>query len=231
MAAENKLQTLPPIRAIAIDLDGTLLDTIPDLCSAVNRVLADLQLAALPIELVKTFVGKGLGEHMRKSLRTAMGREPDAAEQSHAMALYSAHYAAHIADHTTIYPGVVDGLDAFQSRGLPMSVLTNKRTANTVNLLAHFHIDGYFDHVVCGDTLTTNKPDPGMMFYSAGRFGVHPREMLMIGDSGNDSLAAQAAGAPVVLVSYGYSEGVDVADLRANAIVSTFTAIPALLDS
>ncbi len=222
---------LKNIRAIAIDLDGTLLDTIPDLCGAVNLVLADLKLAPLHIELVKTFVGKGLGEHMRKSLRTAMGREPDDAEKAHAMGLYRAHYAVHIADHTTIYPGVVDGLDACKSRGLPMSVVTNKWTTNTETLLAHFKLNAYFDHIVCGDTLTSNKPDPGMMFYSAGRFGVHPREMLMIGDSGNDSRAAKAAGSPVVLMTYGYSEGENVADLRANAIVSTFTDIPALLDS
>ena len=218
------------IRAIAIDLDGTLLDTIPDLCGAVNLVLADLQLAPLPIDLVKTFVGKGLGEHMRKSLRAALGRDADAAEQAHAMDLYRAHYAAHVADLTTIYPGVVDGLEAFKSRGLPMSVVTNKWTSNTETLLAHFKLNAYFDHIVCGDMLTTNKPDPGMIFYSAGRFGVHPREMLMIGDSGNDSRAAQAAGSPVVLMTYGYSEGENVADLRANAIVSTFVAIPALLD-
>jgi phosphoglycolate phosphatase len=220
-----------PIRAIAIDLDGTLLDTIPDLCNAVNLVLADLSLSPLPVELVKTFVGKGLGEHMRKSLRAAMGREADDAEKAHAMDLYRAHYAAHIADHTTIYPGVVEGLDAFKSCGLPMSVVTNKWTSNTETLLAHFKLSAYFDHIVCGDTLTSNKPDPGMMFYSAGRFGVHPREMLMIGDSGNDSRSAQAAGSPVVLMTYGYSEGENLADLRANAIVSTFTAIPALLDS
>ncbi len=222
---------LKNIRAIAIDLDGTLLDTIPDLCVAVNLVLADLELAPLHIALVKTFVGKGLGEHMRKSLRTAMGREPDDAEKAHAMDLYRAHYAVHIADSTTIYPGVVDGLDAFKLRGLPMSVVTNKWTTNTETLLAHFKLNAYFDHIVCGDTLTSNKPDPGMMFYSAGRFGVHPREMLMIGDSGNDSRSAKAAGSPVVLMTYGYSEGENVADLRANAIVSTFTAIPALLDS
>ena len=217
------------IRAIAVDLDGTLLDTIPDLCGAVNLVLADLNFAPLEIDLVKTFVGKGLGEHMRKSLQAAMGREPNEAEKAHAMALYRAHYAAHIADRTTIYPGVVEGLDAFKARGLPMSVVTNKWTGNTETLLAHFKLNTYFDHIVCGDTLTSNKPDPGMMFYSAGRFGVHPREMLMIGDSGNDSRAAQAAGAPVVLMTYGYSEGENVADLRANAIVSTFTEIPALL--
>ena len=222
---------LKNISAVAIDLDGTLLDTIPDLCGAVNLVLADLKLAPLNIELVKTFVGKGLGEHMRKSLRTAMGREPDDAEKAHAMDLYRAHYAVHIADHTTIYPGVIEGLDAFKSRGLPMSVVTNKWTTNTETLLAHFKLNAYFDHIVCGDTLTSNKPDPGMMFYSAGRFGVHPREMLMIGDSGNDSRAAKAAGSPVVLMTYGYSEGENVADLRANAIVSTFTVIPVLLDS
>ena len=221
---------LQNIRAIAIDLDGTLLDTIPDLCGAVNLALADLNFPPLAIDLVKTFVGKGLGEHMRKSLRAAMGREANDAEKTHAMELYRAHYAAHIADYTTIYPGVVEGLDAFKARGLPLSVVTNKWTTNTETLLAHFKLSAYFDHIVCGDTLVSNKPDPGMMFYSAGRFAVHPREMLMLGDSGNDSRAAQAAGAPVVLMSYGYSEGENLVDLHANAIVSTFTAIPALLD-
>ena len=218
-----------PIRAIAIDLDGTLLDTIPDLCGAVNRVLEELGLPRLPVDLVKSFVGKGLGEHMRKSLRTVMGRDPDDAENAHAMALYRKHYAAHIADHTTIYPGVIEGLEAFKSRRLGLSVVTNKWQSYSETLLDHFNLTPYFDHIVCGDLLTTNKPDPGMMFYSAGRFGVHPREMLMIGDSGNDSRSAQAAGSPVVLMTYGYSEGENLVDLQANAIVSTFTDIPALL--
>ena len=221
---------LKNICAIAIDLDGTLLDTIPDLCGAVNRALADLNFTPLPIDLVKTFVGKGLGEHMRKSLRAAMGREANDAEKAHALELYRAHYAAHIADHTTIYPGVVEGLDAFKALGLPLSVVTNKWMINTETLLAHFKLSAYFDHIVCGDTLVSNKPDPGMMFFSAGRFGVRPGEMLMLGESGNDSRAAQAAGAPVVLMTYGYSEGENLVDLHANAIVSTFTSIPALLD-
>jgi phosphoglycolate phosphatase len=222
---------LQDVRAIAIDLDGTLLDTIPDLCAAVNRALAELDFEPLPVSLVKTFVGKGLGEHMRKSLLAAMGREPDASEKAHAMTLYKKHYSAHIADHTTVYPGVIEGLDAFRARGLTMSVVTNKWMVYTEALLEHFKLSEYFDHLVCGDTLTSNKPDPGMMFYSAGRHRVTPVQMLMIGDSGNDSRAAQAAGSPVVLMTYGYSEGENVADLRANAIVSTFTDIPALLDS
>jgi len=219
------------IRAIAIDLDGTLLDTIPDLCSAVNRVLTELGFDALPLQLVKSFVGKGLSEHMRKSLLTVLKRDPTADEKAHAMSLYKKHYSAHIADHTTIYPGVVEGLDAFKSRGLKMSVVTNKWAIYTETLLAHFKLSPYFDHLVCGDTLTTGKPDPGMMFYSAGRFGVNPREMLMIGDSGNDSRSAQAAGSPVVLMTYGYSEGESLVDLHANAIVGTFTDIPALLET
>ena len=219
------------VRAIAIDLDGTLLDTIPDLCSAVNRTLAELGFAELSLQVIQSFVGKGLGEHMRKSLLTVLTREPTADEKAHAIALYKKHYAAHIADQTRIYPGVVEGLDLFKARGLRMSVVTNKWTVYTETLLAYFKLAPYFDHLVCGDTLTTGKPDPGMMFYSAGRFGVHPREMLIIGDSGNDSRAAQAAGSPVVLMTYGYSEAENVVDLHANAIVGTFTDIPALLDT
>lgn len=218
------------VRAVAIDLDGTLLDTIPDLCGAVNLTLAEMKLPELPLELVKTFVGKGLMAHVGKSLRYVLNRDATEAEMTQALALYRKHYAEHIADRTTIYPGVLEGLEAFRSRELSLSVVTNKWTSYTNQLLEHFRLTAYFDHVVCGDTLTTNKPDPGMMFYSAGNHGVHPSEMLMIGDSGNDSRAAQAAGSPVVLLTYGYSEGEHLPDLRANAIVSTFTDIPALLE-
>lgn len=231
--SQNKVmtKTVLHIRAIAIDLDGTLLDTLPDLCGAVNLTMAELDLPELPLEIVKNFVGKGLMAHVGKSLRYVLNREPSDAELDRALTVYRRLYAEHVADNTTIYPGVIEGLEAFKSRGLRLSVVTNKWTSYSETLLAHFKLTAYFDHLVCGDTLTTNKPDPGMMFYSAGRFGVHPREMLMIGDSGNDSRAALAAGSPVVLLDYGYSEGESLSDLRANAIVSTFAAIPALLDS
>ncbi len=217
------------VKAIAIDLDGTLLDTIPDLCGAVNLVLTELGYRNLPIDLVKTFVGKGLGEHMRKSLREALAREPSDDEKHEAMRLYRKHYAANLVRETTMYDGVRETLEHFRQRGLPMAVVTNKWESYTEQLLSHFGIREFFEHVVCGDTLTTNKPDPGMMFYAAGRLHVHPREMLMIGDSGNDSRSAQAAGSPVVLLSYGYSEGERLIDLQADAIVDTFTAIPPLL--
>lgn len=217
------------VRAVAIDLDGTLLDTIPDLCGAVNLTLAEMKLPQLPLDLVKTFVGKGLMAHVGKSLRYVLERDPTEAELAQAVALYRKNYAEHIADATTIYPGVIDGLEAFRARGLKLSVVTNKWTSYSETLLEHFRLKPYFDHLVGGDTLTTGKPDPGMLFYSAGRLGVHPREMLMIGDSGNDTRAAQAAGSPVVLMTYGYSEGENLHDLHANAIVSTFTDIPALL--
>jgi phosphoglycolate phosphatase len=223
------MPSLPHIRAIAIDLDGTLLDTIPDLCGAVNLTLRELNLRELPMELVKTFVGKGLGEHMRKSLREVLQREPSDDEKQHAMALYRKHYAANLVNETTIYDGVIEILEQWQLQKIPMVVVTNKWTSYTEQLLAHFKLSDYFDHLVCGDTLTTNKPDPGMMFYAAGRMNVHPREMLMIGDSGNDSRSAQAAGAPVVLLTYGYSEGENLVDLRADAIVDTFRDIPSLL--
>ena len=231
--SQNKVmtKTVLHIRAIAIDLDGTLLDTLPDLCGAVNLTMAELGLPELPLEIVKNFVGKGLMAHVGKSLRYVLNREPSDAELDRALTVYRRLYAEHVADNTTIYPGVIEGLEAFKSRGLRLSLVTNKWTSYSETLLAHFKLTAYFDHLVCGDTLTTNKPDPGMMFYSAGRFGVHPREMLMIGDSGNDSRAALAAGSPVVLLDYGYSEGESLCDLRANAIVSTFAAIPALLDS
>ncbi len=217
------------ISAIAIDLDGTLLDTIPDLAGAVNRVLTELKYPTLDLGLVKSFVGGGLGEHMRKSLRKVLKREPTEDEKNDAMARYRRHYVEHIADETTLYPGVMEGLEAFKARGLTMSVVTNKWSSYTDTLLKHFKLDHYFHHVVSGESLAHNKPHPAMIYWSAGKHGVHPSEMLMLGDSGNDSRSAQAAGSPVVLLDYGYSEGEALHDLRPNAIVSTFTDIPALL--
>jgi phosphoglycolate phosphatase len=209
------------VKAIAIDLDGTMLDTVEDLSIAVNHMLDELKLPALDLELVRTFVGKGIANLVCRSVTAAMGREPDADLLARALPLYEANYERVNGKTTTIYPGVPEGLERLTAQGFPLACITNKVQRFTGPLLERVGFSRYFSLVVCGDTLPKRKPDPLPLTHAAGRFGVAPGDMLMIGDSVNDAQAARAAGCPVFCVTYGYNEGEDVRRLDVDAIVAT----------
>ena len=217
------------VRAVAIDLDGTMLDTIEDLAAAVNHTLSELRLPNLDLELVRTFVGKGIANLVERSLRAALGRDPDAALISRAMPVYESNYARVNGDTTTIYAGVREGLDALAAAGLPLACITNKSSRFTAPLLDRIGFARYFSVVVCGDTLPRKKPDPMPLTHAAQCMQVAPAEMLMIGDSINDAQAARAAGCPVFCVTYGYNEGHDVRSLDVDAIVPSLTEAAALV--
>ncbi|MGH8665570.1 MAG: phosphoglycolate phosphatase [Burkholderiales bacterium] len=217
------------VRAVAIDLDGTMLDTIEDLCAAVNHTLGELRLPKLELELVRTFVGKGISNLVERSLRAALEAEPDQALVAKAMAVYGANYERVNGDTTTIYPGVREGLDALTRAGLPLACITNKSSRFTGPLLERIGFARYFPVVVCGDTLPQKKPDPQPLTHAAARMQVQPAQMLMIGDSINDAQAARAAGCPVFCVSYGYNEGHDVRSLDVDAIVPSLIEAAALI--
>jgi phosphoglycolate phosphatase len=217
------------VRAVAIDLDGTMLDTIEDLCTAVNHTLDELRMPNLELELVRTFVGKGLANLVERSLRAALGREPGKALLAQAMPLYEASYERVNGDTTTIYPGVREGLEALAMAGLPLACITNKSSRFTGPLLERIGFARYFAVVVCGDTLPQKKPDPLPLTHAASQMAVQPAEMLMIGDSINDAQAARAAGCPVFCVTYGYNEGHDVRSLDVDAIVPTLVEAAGLI--
>jgi phosphoglycolate phosphatase len=217
------------VRAVAIDLDGTMLDTIEDLCAAVNHTLGELRLPKLELELVRTFVGKGISNLVERSLRAALEAEPDQALVAKAMPLYAANYERVNGDTTTIYPGVREGLDALTRADLPLACITNKSSRFTAPLLERIGFAHYFPVVVCGDTLPQKKPDPQPLTHAAARMQVQPAQMLMIGDSINDAQAARAAGCPVFCVSYGYNEGHDVRSLDVDAIVPSLIEAAALI--
>jgi len=210
-----------PVRAIAIDLDGTMLDTVEDLSIAVNHTLDELKLPALDLGLVRTFVGKGLANLVGRSVTAALGREADGEFIARALPLYEAHYERVNGKTTTVYPGVREGLDRLAGAGFPLACITNKSQRFTGPLLERIGFARYFSLVVCGDSLAKRKPDPLPLTHAAEHFGVAPGEMLMIGDSINDAQAARAAGCPVFCVSYGYNEGADVRTLDVDAIVAT----------
>jgi phosphoglycolate phosphatase len=218
-----------PVRAVAIDLDGTMLDTIEDLATAVNLMLRDLKLPTLELELVRTFVGKGLANLVQRALRASLQREPTETECEQAMPVYIGHYDRVNGDTTTIYPGVREGLDALAASGYTLACITNKAGRFTGPLLERIGFARYFSLVVSGDTLPRKKPDPLPLTYAAEKFGVPTREMLMIGDSLNDTQAARSAGCPVFCVTYGYNEGHDVRTLDVDAIVASLVDAAGLI--
>jgi phosphoglycolate phosphatase len=206
------------VSAVTIDLDGTLADTIPDLAAGANAMLAELGRPALPVERIRTFVGKGIPKLVERTLTEAFG---DAGLMERALPVFERHYAAANGRHSTLYPGVTEGLRALRDMKVPLACVTNKSGRFTTPLLEQLDLARYFEQVVAGDTLPQKKPDPAQLLHASRGFGVAPGQMLMIGDSVNDAEAARAAGCPVFCVPYGYNEGRDVRELDVDAIVAS----------
>ena len=213
------------IKAVVIDLDGTLLDTAPDLARAAELMMAELGLPAVPVETVKTYIGNGVSRLVKRVLTGDMDAEPDAALFDKAIAIYQRHYGEHVADLSRPFPGVVEGLKAMKEAGYRLACITNKAEQFTVPLLLATHLHGYFELILSGDTLPKRKPDPLPLLHACERFGIQPNELLLIGDSLNDTQAARAAGSHVFCVPYGYNRGRPVTELDLDAVV------PSLLEA
>jgi phosphoglycolate phosphatase len=218
--AGAKLLTPLRVKAVMIDLDGTLADTIPDLAAATNGMLRDLGHAELSLEKIRTFVGKGIPNLVERALIASAGTVSTEL-MARAMPVYERCYAEANGRNSRVYPGVREGLEALRAMQLPLACVTNKSGSFTRPLLVHLGIADFFEQVVAGDTLPQKKPDPAQLLHASRQFGVSPCEMLMIGDSLNDAEAARAAGCPVFCVPYGYNEGRDVRELDVDAIVPT----------
>ena len=220
MNAPERL-TMRGVRAAIIDLDGTMLDTAPDFQVAINRMRGELSLAPLAIETIKNFVGQGTENLMRRVL----GVDFDAAgvEQHFEQALcsYQKHYLAINGDHSTLYDGVREGLDALQAKGIRLACVTNKPLAFARPLLAKMQLDAYFDVVYGGDSFARKKPDPMPLLQVCTDFALEPDQVVAIGDSSNDALAARAAGCRVLNVPYGYNHGQPIQEVDSDGIVET----------
>jgi phosphoglycolate phosphatase len=209
------------VKAVMIDLDGTLLDTVADLTTAVNLMLHKLGGSGLSETQVRIHIGKGMPNLIRRSLEHAFGSRADDALFERAMPVYVDCYHSVNGDRTTPYPGVLEGLESLRKERFPLACVTNKSERFTLPLLRKMRLADFFSVVVCGDTVAKRKPDPLPLIFAAEKLGVTPRDMLMVGDSVNDAQAARAAGCPVFCVPYGYNEGADVRGLDVDAIVET----------
>jgi phosphoglycolate phosphatase len=209
------------VSAVTIDLDGTLLDTIPDLAAASNMMLEELGFAQLPEARIRTFVGKGIARLVERALEAATGEAPADGLRAKALAVYERHYTAVNGKHTTIYAGVEEGLQRLRDKAFPLACVTNKSERFTRPLLDRVGFTRFFEHVVSGDTLEQKKPHPAPVLHACQALAVAPAAMLVIGDSLNDAQAARAAGCPVFCVTYGYNEGQDIRSLDTDALVGS----------
>ncbi|HRF72622.1 MAG TPA: phosphoglycolate phosphatase [Accumulibacter sp.] len=210
------------VRAVLLDLDGTLLDTVLDLHAAANAMLHDLGRSEVSVAAVRSYVGRGIANLVKRVLAgTMVAAEDPAPPPPAALDSFRRHYARENGRHAQLFPGVLEGLERFRALGLPLGVITNKAEAFSLPLLEHVGLASFFKVVVSGDLLPRPKPDPMPLVWASGRLGAPPAEVLMIGDSVHDYSAARAAGCHVFLVPYGYNEGRDVRELAADGIVPT----------
>ncbi len=214
---------MPP-RAVLLDLDGTLLDSAPDLAAAANAMLAELGLPARDPAVIATYIGQGIPRLVERTLTGALAGAADPDLLARALPIYERHYARESGRRTVAYPGVVEGLRALAAAGLPLAVITNKAERFTVDLLQRTGLAAFFGVLVCGDTVARRKPAPEPVLAACARLGVAPADALMIGDSANDVAAARAAGCPVWCVPYGYNEGRPPESLECDLLVADLAA-------
>lgn len=221
------------IRAVAFDLDGTLVDSLPDLAAAADAVRASLGKVRLPEEMYRSFLGDGMMQLVRRVVETD-GDTADDGTLQRAAEIFMRHYAAHLTGHTRAYPQVGETLSALKARQLPLAVITNKLEKFAVEILRALDLADSFSFIAGADTLPEKKPSPLPLLHTCAIFGIEPQELLMVGDSRNDILAARAAGAPVVLAAFGYGGAEDLQknpETRADAVIRRMDGLCALLEN
>jgi phosphoglycolate phosphatase len=207
-------------RAVLLDLDGTLLDTAPDIAAAANAMLAEQGLAPLPAATVRDFIGSGIPKLVERCLQAA-GLPLACARLEPALRSFGLHYQRLNGAASRPFPGVVAALEHLRAAKLKLACVTNKAAAFTLPLLQKSGLAPLLDAVVTADQVGRRKPDPEPCLHACHTLGAAPGETTMVGDSANDAQAARAAGCRVLLVSYGYSEGRDLRTIDCDGIVAT----------
>jgi phosphoglycolate phosphatase len=220
-----------PVSAVLLDLDGTLLDTAEDIAKALNRALAEMHFASLATAEVRNMIGRGAPSLITRAV-ARLGATVYAGGQERLLERFDFYYdQLHRLkqSHSRVYPGVAEGLRELHGLGLRLAVVTNKTRPMAVQLLHHLSLHEWIDEVVGGDCCEHRKPRPEPLLLACRKLQTDPGEVLMVGDSATDVLAARAANIPVVCVPYGYNEGRDPRDLPCDAFIEALTDLPPLL--
>lgn len=215
---------------ILIDLDGTLVDSVPDLAFCVDAMMARLGRPPHGEAKVRNWVGNGVERLVRRSLIGQLEGEPDEAGFQRAYPIFLELYRDNTSKRSQLFPGIRAGLDWLQAAGYRLGCVTNKAAQFTEPLLRDLGVRDSFEIVISGDTLPRSKPDPLPLLHAAAHFDVEPAAALMIGDSISDVKAARAAGFTIFCMSYGYNHGQDIRDYHPDAVLDSLTEIRGLLE-
>jgi len=213
--------------AVIFDLDGTLVDTAPDLTRSLNKVLADIGRPAVAEDTVRHLIGLGARKLIERGL-DATGGAAGGAGLDDLLARFLSHYRAHIADYSQPFPGAVKMLNDLRRQGMGLAICTNKSEALARRLLEALDLLDYFPTVIGGDSLARKKPDPAPLLAAITGLGASPCRAVMVGDSETDVRAARAARVPVIAVSFGYTRTAPAA-LGADAVIDRLEALPKAL--
>jgi phosphoglycolate phosphatase len=209
---------------IVFDLDGTLVDTAPDLIASLNAILTREGMAPLPLASARNMIGGGARKMLERGLE-AEGRTVTAAEMDQLTADFIAHYADHIADHSRPFEGLEIALDQLNAAGCMLAVCTNKLEWLSKRLLDKLALSTRFAAVCGADTFGVAKPDPVILRQTVVRAGGQISSTIMVGDAGTDVGVARRAGVPVIGVTFGYTE-VPIAQLNPDVVISHMRELP-----
>jgi len=219
------------VNGLLFDLDGTLVESAPDIGNAANHMLESLGLEPVAIELIQAWIGNGTPKLVKRALTGDFDGEPDFSLYEKAYPLFIEYYEQHVCVDSYLYPGVAEALKLLHDRGYTLGCVTNKPARCTLPLLNILEIDRYFTAVVSGDTCSHKKPHPEPVLFALNQMGVAPQNCVMVGDSAHDIHAAHAAKLPVIAVNYGYNQGVDLNTEKPLAVIENFADILPLIKS
>jgi phosphoglycolate phosphatase len=212
----------PPI--VIFDLDGTLIDTAPDLIHTLNNILATENIPAVPFDTARPMIGAGVRPLLERAL-AERGKVLSEGAMDAMFARYLRHYQDHIADHSRPYPGLESALDRLDAHGFRLAVCTNKYEALSLRLLDALGLTSRFAAVCGQDTFAMKKPDPDALRLTIARAGGDVGRALMVGDSETDVNVARAAGIPVIGVDFGYTR-IPMSELSPDRLIGHFDALP-----
>lgn len=217
------------IRLLAFDLDGTLVDSVPDIARAVDLMACELGLPPPGVGKVRIWVGDGVRRLVKRALTGEHDAEPAEDLYRRGMESFRRHYREHLADATRLYPFAFEVLNGLRSAGTQLACITNKSAEFTEPLLQKLGLRAYFGVVLSGDSLEKRKPDPLPLLHAARSLHIAPAQSCMVGDSVNDIRAAHAAGFRAVAVAYGYGNPAELATAAPDARLDSLAALTAWL--
>lgn len=214
---------------ILIDVDGTLVDSVPDLAYCVDEMMKQLDMPVHGVDKVRNWVGNGVDRLVQRALIGQLDGDPEEALFEKARPIFLELYTDNVSKRSELYDGVREGLDYLKENGYQLGCVTNKAAQFTLPLLTDLGVHDDFSMVICGDTLPKKKPDPMPLLHAAEQFNVTPENSLMIGDSISDVKAARAAGFQIICMSYGYNHGEDIRNYDPDLVIDSMAELKGIL--